>query len=145
MTRIDELDLKILRILAENARETYTNIARKIGYTDVAIIKRIKKLEQEGVIKKYTIIVDPLKLGYTISFTGINVEPDALLHVIDVLKKKDYIKFLSITSGDHQLITIIWAHNNDELVKIHKEIESIPGVSKVYPAIVLDIIKEEYL
>ncbi len=143
MVKLDDLDRRILKILVENARTPYTSIAREIGYSDVAIIKRIKKLEKEGVIKKYTVIVDHVKLGYNkVSFTGINVEPDALLRVIDILKNKDYVKFLAVTSGDHQLIAVIWARDNEELIKIHKEIESIPGVSKAYPAILLDIVKE---
>jgi len=141
--RVDDVDLKILRILASNARATYTEIGRSLGMSDVAVYKRVKKLEQSGVIKKYTAIVDPAKLGYSkVSFTGINVAPEALLSVVEQLREREYVKFLAITTGDHQLIAVIWARSSDELVEIHREIEKIPGVLKVYPAIVLDVIKE---
>jgi len=140
---IDEIDLKIIEILSRNARTPYVDIARELGISDVAVIKRIKKLESEKVIKKYTIIVDYTKLGYSkASITGINVEPDALLNVVEALKDKPYIKSLYITSGDHALIAVIYARDSDELSRIHKEISSIPGVSKVYPSVLVEVVKE---
>jgi len=70
---LDEKDLKILRRMAENARITFTELAKEVGLSDVAVIKRVKRLEG-GIIKRYTISVDPRKLGYgIISLTGIDV------------------------------------------------------------------------
>jgi len=141
---IDEIDYKILRILLKNSRSTYVDIAREVNLSDVAVIKRIKKLENIGVIKKYSCVIDPVKLGYSkVSITGINVDPDALLNVIENLKNKDYVKYIAITSGDHELITIIWARDSDELMRIHREIESLPGVRKIYPALLLDVVKDD--
>jgi len=140
---LDEVDLKILKTLVDNARTPLTEIAESVGLSDVAVYKRVKKLERMGVIKKYTAVVDPAKLGYTkVSFTGVNVAPDALLSVVEALKEKDYVKFLAVATGDHAIVALIWARDSEELVKIHKEIESIPGVVKVYPCILLDVVKD---
>ncbi len=141
---IDEKDYKILKILSENARASYTEIARKIGVSDVAVLKRIKKLESIGVIKKYTVKIDPKKLGYgVVSFTGIDVEPEHLFNVVEHVRDKEYLKYLAITSGDHSLMTIIWAKDSDELAKIHDELSRLPGVKRLCPSIVLDVIKED--
>ncbi|ABN69161.1 transcriptional regulator, AsnC family [Staphylothermus marinus F1] len=141
---IDEIDMKILKILMENARATYNEIAKRVGLSDVAVIKRIRRLEKDGVIKKYTIIVDPKKLGYSkVSITGINVDPASLFKVIQVLKDKPYIKYIAITSGDHSLIAVIWGKDSNDIMRIHKEIEQLEGVQKLYPSIVLDVIKED--
>ncbi len=143
---LDEIDLRILGILRENARTPYVEIAQRVGLTDVAIIKRIKKLESRGVIKRYTVIVDPSKLGYrAVSITGINVEPTRLFNVVQELRSKDYVKYLALTSGDHSLIAVIWARNRVELEMIHKDIEGINGVLKIYPAIVVDVVKEDHV
>jgi len=140
---IDEKDLKIIKLLQENSRMPYTELAKKVGISDVAVIKRIKKLEKQGVIKKYTIVIDPKKLGYnSVSIVGINVEPEYLFPVISHLKEKDYVKYLALSSGDHTLMAIIWARNGSELAKIHNEISKLPGVTKVCPSIILDVIKE---
>ncbi|WP_434731312.1 Lrp/AsnC family transcriptional regulator [Thermogladius sp. KZ2Tp1] len=141
---VDEVDLKIIDKLLKNARSTYSEIAREIGLSDVAVMKRVRKLEQEGVIKKYTAIVDPWKLGYSkVSITGVNVEPDKLFNVIEELKKRDYVKHLVVTSGDHNVIALIFARSSEEMIKIHDEISRLDGVVKVYPAIVSDVIKDE--
>ncbi len=140
---LDDKDLMIISILKENSRTPYTDIARRLGISDVAVLKRIRKLEQLGVIKKYTIIVDPKKLGYNaVSITGIDSEPEHLFNVLEELKNKDYINFLALTSGDHSIIAIIWARDSGELARIHDEISRIPGVKRVCPALILDILKE---
>ena len=141
---LDEKDKKIIELLKKNARTSYNDIAKEIGITNVGVIKRIKKLERTGIIKKYTIVVDYRKLGYEkISITGINTKPESMFKVLEELKKKDYVKFLAITSGDHNLIATILAKDSNEMLKIIKEIEAMEGVEKVYPAIILDIVKDE--
>ena len=143
MTIIDEKDMKIINLLLENGRISYSEIAKAIGLSDVAVIKRIRKLEQMGIIRKYTILIDPKKLGYkVVSITGIDVEPEYLFNILNTLKEKDYVKYLAITSGDHSIIAIIWAKDSDEVAKIHGEIAKMDGVKRVCPAIILDVIKE---
>ncbi len=143
---LDEKDLKILKILSKNARAPFSEIAREVELSDVAVMKRVRKLEQLGVIKRYTIVVDPRKLGYrSVSITGIDVEPEYLFSVVDKLKTMPNVKFLAITSGDHSIMTIIWAKDSEEISKIHEELSKIRGVKRVCPAIVLDVIKEETL
>lgn len=138
---LDEKDMKILEKLAENARITYTDLAKTVGLSDIAVIKRVKKLE-EKIIKRYTIVVDPRKLGYkVVSFTGIDVDPDKLFEVIEMLKNKNYLKGVWLTTGDHQLFTLVLAKDEDEVIRIHKEISEISGVKRVCPAIILKTVK----
>ncbi len=141
---LDEKDLKILEILKRNARATYTEIAKEVGLSDVAVLKRVRSLEQKGVIKKYTIKIDNEKLGYkAISFTGLDVEPEKLFDVINYLSKKEYVKYLALTSGDHTIMTVIWAHDSKELSEIHRILSSLEGVKRVCPAIILELFKDE--
>ena len=140
---IDEKDCKILELLSKNSRASYTEIGRILGMSDVAVMKRIKKLEESGIIKRFTIVIDPRKIGYNaVSITGIDVEPEYLFEVIRYLKDKDYVKSLILATGDHNIIAIIWARNGNELSEIHREISKIPGVKRLCPAIILDIIKD---
>lgn len=142
MSNIDEKDLMILAMLSKNARAPYTEIARYVNLSDVAVIKRIRKLEGK-VIKRYTITIDPRKLGYTIiSFVGIDVDPSKLFSVIDVLKSKDYVQGLWLTSGDHTLMAMIWGRDENTFLQINNELSSIDGVKRVCPAVVLKTIKD---
>jgi len=141
---LDEVDMFIIKELMENARKPFREIALKLKLSDVAVIKRVRKLEARGVIKKYALVVNPASLGYNkISFTGVNVKPDKLFEVVSKLREKEYVKYLAITSGDHELLAVIWARDGDELQKIHEEIRSIEGVVNIYPAILADIVKAE--
>ncbi len=140
---LDERDRLILEELARNARVSYTELAKKLGISDVAVIKRVRRLEQLGIIKRYTIEVNPRALGYrVVSYTGIDVEPEHLLEVAEELKKKPYVKRLSITSGDHDIMAVIWARDSEELRRIHEEISRLPGVRRICPAIVLEELKD---
>ncbi len=141
---IDEKDRMIIELLSKNARMSYSEIARRLGMSDVAVIKRIKKLEQMGVIRGYTVLVDPRKMGYNaVSITGITLNPDKMFKALSELKKNPAVKFLAITSGDHPAIALIWARDEEELARIHEAILQIDGVERVWPAIILDVIKNE--
>lgn len=142
--QVDEIDLKIIDELSKNARAAYRKIAGIVGLTDVAVMKRVKRLERNGVIKKYTVIIDPVALGYgKVSFTGINIRPEKLFEVVKALKNKPYVKYLAITTGDHDVLAIVWARDANELDSFHKEIESLDGVTSVYPLILSEKIKDD--
>ncbi|MCS0824843.1 Lrp/AsnC family transcriptional regulator [Cytobacillus firmus] len=62
---LDNIDFQILRLLSENSRIQWKDLGEQIHMTGQAIGNRIKKLEESGVIKAYSLIVDELKLGLT--------------------------------------------------------------------------------
>ncbi len=139
---MDEKDLKILSLLAENSRTPSTRIARVLGISDVAVKKRIVKLEREGVIKGYKLEVDPSKLGYSsIAYVGVNVNSESLLDVAKELSNRKDVVFVALTSGDHDVMIELWAKDGSEMQLKLKEIKNLDGVKNVYPAIVLEVIK----
>ncbi len=139
---IDDEERRIIEILSRNARSTFTEIARELGITDVAVKKRLTKLEQRGVIKGYTVIVDPEKLGYkNVALIGVDTEPDKILEVARRLAEKKYSKNVYLTTGDHMIMVEVWAGENGDMMRIIEEIGKLEGVKKVCPAIVLEKIK----
>jgi len=141
---VDEINLKIIDELLKNARVKYNELAKKIRLSDVAIMKRVKNLERNGVVLKYTSIINPAKIGYNmVSYTGINVKPEKMIEIVDELKNWECIKYVAVTSGDHDIIAVIWARDYDELVNIHEKIKGLEGVVNVYPSIITKIVKNE--
>ena len=63
----DELDWKILEILQDNARLTYAEIGRRVGLSPSATAERVQRMEDEGIIKKYSAELDYKKAGYSLS------------------------------------------------------------------------------
>ncbi|MCL7385355.1 MAG: Lrp/AsnC family transcriptional regulator [Thaumarchaeota archaeon] len=140
MVRIS--DLTLIKLLMENARTSYVEIAKKLGVSEAAVRKRIKRLEDLGVIKKYTVEVDPKRLGYEVlAIIGLDAEPEHLLKVMEELRNKEETVRLYLTSGDHMLVAECWFKSSQELSSFIKDLESREGVRRVCPAIVLESVK----
>ncbi|MEM4734449.1 MAG: Lrp/AsnC family transcriptional regulator [Candidatus Thorarchaeota archaeon] len=65
--KLDEVDARILKILRQDARRPYSEIAREVGRTEVTVRRRIRNLVKEGIIKRFTVVVDRKKIGMTVS------------------------------------------------------------------------------
>jgi len=141
---IDEKDLKILEILRENARTPLTNIAKTLGVSESTIRKRVRALEDGGVIKRYTIVVDPAKLGYnSVSFVGLDVEPTHFLDVAIQMTEFPEVRFVATSTGDHMIMTEIWLKDGMELGRfIAEKIGRLEGVQRVCPAVILEKLKD---
>jgi Lrp/AsnC family transcriptional regulator for asnA, asnC and gidA len=136
--------MRILEMLAENARTPITHIAKDLGVSDVAVKKRLEKLERDGIIDGYTIIVDPRKLGFkSIAYVGINVEPGKILDVARAVSQREDVVYVALTSGDHDIMVEIWATDSNEMGSKLNEISKLDGVKDLYPAIVLDVIRRK--
>ncbi len=143
---LDEKDWQILKTLSRNARIPFAELARSLGLSDVAVLKRVKRLEQAGIIKGYTIHIDYSRLEYRLtSITGIDVEPEYLFTIAEKLKSMENVKYVAITSGDHSIMVKIIARDQEELMKMHEEISKMPGVRRVCPSIILEVLKDEIL
>ena len=141
---IDEKDMLILEILRDNARTPLTEIAEKLGVSESTIRKRVKALEDGEVIKRYTVVVDPAKLGYnSVSFVGLDVEPTHFLDVAIKMTEFPEVKFVATSTGDHMIMTEIWLKDGRELGKfIAEKIGRLEGVHRVCPAVIMEKLKD---
>jgi len=144
MFSLDETDRKILKMLEEDGRKPFTEIAEKLRLSESTIRKRVQALQRRGVIKKFTVKVDPSKLGIkTIAIVGVDVDPTKLLEVAQKLCEFKEIKWVATSTGDHMIMTEIWTRNGRELTRlISEKIGVIEGVKKICPAIILEKLKD---
>lgn len=140
---LDERDKIIIEMLTKDARTPFTEIAKVLGISETAVRKRVKALEEAGVIKQYTVVVDPSKLGYNlVSITGVDTLPEKIFEVAQKLKEFDFVRTVYLTSGDHMIMAEIWARDGEDLSEIiSSKIGKIEGVTKVCPAIILERLK----
>ncbi len=143
MDNMDEKDRKIIEMLEEDARRSFTEIAKNISVSEATVRKRVEKLEKRGIIEGYTTDVNPESLGYnTIALLGLDVEPENLLEAAETIGKMDEVKSAATCTGDHMIMAEIWAKDNRHLGEIMSEkIGSIEGVKNLRPAIVMEEIK----
>jgi len=141
---LDNLNLGIIKILKENARTPYLNIAKELKVSESTIRNRVSNLQENGIIKRFSAVIDPNKLGYgSVAFVGIDVQPEKFLYVAKKLTEFDNVKMVATTSGDHMIMTEIWGEKAAELRNfISERIEKITGVTRTCPAIITETLKE---
>ncbi|MEM1563547.1 MAG: Lrp/AsnC family transcriptional regulator [Candidatus Bathyarchaeia archaeon] len=143
VAEIDELDFKIIKLLEEDGRLTFMEIAKKLRLSESTIRKRVQALKENGVIKRFTVEIDPAKIGFnTVAIVGVDVDPPKLLEVAQKLCEYKEIRCVATSTGDHMIMTEIWTKDGRELTRlISEKIGTIEGVKKICPAIILEKLK----
>ncbi len=140
---IDSKDKIILNFLEENARVSFSKIAKHLNISETAIRKRVKKLEEENVILAYKASINYRKLGYSNKvIMGVDCKSTEYFKVINILKEMNEVKNLNASSGDHMIIFEVWVKNMEELNLILDKINSINGVIQTCPSILQNLMKE---
>lgn len=113
---IDEIDKKILSILHENSRTSYTDIGKQLDLSRVAIQTRINSLIEQGVIEKFTTVINPAKIGlYVSAFFNVEVEPQYLNQVAEQLAEEPAVTSLYHMTGPSKLHMHGIFSNNQEM------------------------------
>lgn len=143
MVLIDEKDEKIIDMLSRNSRISYTEISAELDISETAVRNRIKELQKRDIIDKFTVEIDPSKVGYnSVAFVGVDVDPDKFLKAAKKLSEESEIRNVFLTTGDHMIMMEIWAKDGEELAELlSKKVGSLDGVERICPAIVLEKIK----
>ncbi|ASJ04445.1 MULTISPECIES: Lrp/AsnC family transcriptional regulator [Thermococcus] len=146
--KINGIDIKILKLLAKNARLTYKELAEILGTTRQRISRRMDRLERNGIIRKYTVIPNYDALGYVHVILGITVKPSANIdEIIPILVEDENIKIVERALGSHNLVVhIVGPKDMKELEKIINEVsKKIPGIDKLDITFVTETVKFEVL
>lgn len=141
--KIDHINSQILEILKKDARIPFTSIAEKLEISDATVHIRVKKMINGGIIKGFTIKVNPETLNNRIyGLVLINVVPGSLEEVARSLTENEKIDAIYETHGRDDLVMKIWAHNLGEMRKALLQIRSNPKVRSTELTTVLRVWKE---
>ncbi len=132
----------LLELLKKNSRASFVELAKKLGVTETAVRKKVKKLEKDKVIRRYTLELDPKKLGFQIhALIGVDTRPECFISALEKLKKMKKVASLYSSSGDHMILVECFFENSEELTRFVRAIEAMNGVTKTCPALILEKIK----
>ena len=116
---VDKIDEQLLKILKENSRFSFADLGRKINLSPSAVRERVQKMEETGVIKKYSIQVDNKKLGKDLeAFILLKVFPGQLRHILDRIKDFDEIKEAHRITGSQNIHLKVVVENQIKLQKL---------------------------
>ena len=129
---LDKLDKQILKLIAEDARIPFLEVARICNVSGAAIHQRIQRLTNQGVLKGSHYVIDPEKIGYeTCAYIGLNLKnPEDFDQVLSELKKIPEVTECHYTTGDFDMFIKLYALNNHHLLTIiHDKLQPL-GLSR---------------
>ena len=140
---LDETDRKLLNLLQGDAKVPYAKLAKRLGVSSSGIHKRVKRLLDAGVIKKFVAVVDPQIIGKKLkAFVGISTSPGGCGEVIAQLSKRPEVLEIHEVAGEHDLFVKLLTDDTLKLNEILHEMDKIPGVSSTRTLVVLKTEKE---
>ena len=142
---LDNTNAQILRILQENCRLSFRKIGDKIGTSGVMAASRINNLEDKGVVKGYTVILDPVKIGYDLTaIIFVQTEGGYLQDLENELSQMSNIIALYEITGDFDVVAVVKLKNRDSLNNLIKNLLVTPHIKKTMTNITLNVVKEDF-
>ncbi len=138
MSSIDALDMKIIRALQIDARKPIVRIAKEVNANEATVRRRIDKLLRDGVIERFTVVLDYHKLGRVIkAFIGLRVEPAKVKPIAEHLAKHPDTQVLYRTSGDTDIVTEVIFEKMEDLNAFLEEELKLDGILGTIVTIVI--------
>lgn len=138
---IDSIDMKILTLLAEDAKMPYTEVAKRVFVSGGTVHVRMRKMEELGIVKGTTLKMDYSKLGYDVTaFLGIYLQKSSLYDsVIEKLKNIDEIIKVHYTTGNYNIFVKLYCRDTRHLKDVlHDKIQQIEGIERTETIISLE-------
>ncbi len=141
---LDETDQKIIALLIENSRRSYSELGARIGLSRVAVKARIDALEKRGIIEEYTTIINPQKIGGAVScYFEIEAEPSRLEEIIGILSENEEITQIYRMTGDACLHVHAVVPSQEQLeTLIRNRMDTLPGVRSLKSHVILARVKD---
>ncbi len=146
---IDAADLRILRALQQNSRLTIKELATEVGLSNTPVFERLKRLERNGIIKKYITILDAdkLNLGFmvfcNVKLNGINKK--IATDFVERIRELNEVTECYNVSGNFDYMLKIHAHDMKDYQEfILNKLGCIPSVSHIESTFVMNEEKHDY-
>ena len=144
-TELDNIDIQILCILQENCRLSLRKLSDKMGISDVMATSRIKKLKDMGIVKGYTMILDPVKLGFDLTAViFIQTDGGYIKNFENELSQMFNVIALYEITGDFDVVALVKLRDRDSLNVLLKNLLLTPHIKKTMTNVTLNIVKENF-
>lgn len=143
--KTDEIDLQIINLLQEDSRLSFNRIANNLGISVGTAYNRVKSLEERGVLKGYTAVVDPVRLGFSLTAVIlIQAEGKYILDVENEIAKMSNVISVYDITGDFDVAVVARFRDRSGLNAFIKSLLSMPYVKRTVTNIVLNVLKEDF-
>jgi Lrp/AsnC family leucine-responsive transcriptional regulator len=135
----DATDRAILELLQENCKQPLAAIGEKVGLSAPAVVERIHKLEEAGVVVSYTALLDPRKLGRDVTaFIGVTTNrPGAIDRVESEVAAMDEVLECHHVTGGYTLMLKVKTRSTETLERLIDSVRGVEGVARTETMVVL--------
>jgi len=141
---LDELDVKILSLLGEDARMSCREVAEKLGVASGTVYNRVRRMTEDGVIKGYIPLLDYAKLGYGLAaLVMIQVEGQHLVEVESVISKSPEVMAVYDVTGEFDVAVLARFKSQASMNKFIKDTLKISYIRRTVTNIILNAVKED--
>ncbi len=141
---MDEVDIRILESMNQNARKSFRDIAKELKISLSTVSNRVHRLEEDGVIKGYAPIIDESKMGYDLQVVvGIRISKGKLLNTQKRIAKDERVFAVYDVTGDWDSIVMARFQNRTELDKFIKKVLTMEYIERSNTHVVLNTVKDE--
>ena len=148
IVELDDIDRRILRVLQQRSDLPNNALADEIGLTPGPCLRRVQRLRELGVIRKFTVHLDHNLLGFQISeFVEITLAhhtPEVAAKFMKTIANKPQVLSCHMVTGDCDFILRVLVRDLDEYrTLVWEQLHRIEGVDKIHSSVVLDTLKEQ--
>ncbi|GAA4381304.1 Lrp/AsnC family transcriptional regulator [Paeniglutamicibacter cryotolerans] len=128
--RLDDVDRRILDELTRDGRQSVTTVAQKVHVSRAHAYSRINRLQDEGVISRYSAVVDPLRAGLRASaYVTLKLRQHSWREMRDRLSAIPEVHHIGLVGGNYDVILLVRALDNVDLRRVVFDVlQSIPGI-----------------
>jgi DNA-binding Lrp family transcriptional regulator len=142
---LNETDMKILQVLLEDARSSSRQVAKKVGVSVGTVLSRIKRMENEGLIKGYSVIMNHERLGYELTVVmEVTVSKGRLVEMENEIAKIPNVCTVYDVTGLTDAFIIAKFKTREELGKFTKRLLALPYIERTNTHVVLTTVKEDF-
>jgi len=136
---VNEVDRRLLQMLAEDARRSYADLAQDVGLTAPSVYARIKKLERRGVIRQYTIATDPEQLGHGIgALVMVRQQPGFHWERLEAgFRELAAVEACHSVTGDETYVLLVRVASPTMLEDLLRSINCLDGVASTRTLLIL--------
>lgn len=136
---------KVLNECLRDSRQSIREVARKVGVSSGTVASRLKEMEDTGIIRRYSVILDYEKLGYELTaITEIIVSDGKMIEVGEAIAKLSQATGVYNVTGDSDIMIVGKFRTRKELSDFTKRVLIIPHVLRTKTHLVLNTLKEDF-
>jgi DNA-binding Lrp family transcriptional regulator len=144
MKLLDDTSINVLKEYLRDSRQSFREIARRIGISSGTVASRAKELEEKGIIQKYTVQLNHEKIGYDLTvITEIIVSEGMMIEVGQKISKMPGALLIYNVTGDSDIMVVAKFKTRSQLNDFTKNITKFKNVVRTKTHVVLNTIKED--